>query len=148
MNLTVARLGPHGAERAHANCALFWDVSAASGNLTAYLADRNCILLVAEVERDPAGQILGYILKRWDSGRPMLFLYSIEVVESYRRKGVARELVREFQRIGTEAGCGGSFVLTNESNAPAMQMYRALGGTRTNPDDVMFEWQMGREQPR
>ena len=48
--------------------------------------------------------------------------------------------------IGQEAGCGSSLVLTNESNMPAMQMYRALGGRRINPDDVMFKWQMDHEK--
>ena len=141
MNLMISRLGSADAERARANCALFWDMSAAADNLKAYLADANCILLVAEVDGQPAGQIIGHILKRWDSKKPMLLLLSIDVAESHRRQGVARGLMGEFQKIGRAARCGGSFVFTNESNTPAMQMYQALGGTRTNPDDVMFEWE-------
>lgn len=146
MNLTIARLGPEDAARAQANCALFWDMNDASANLAAYLADPSCILLVAEVDGEPAGQIVGHILKRWDSKSPMLFLFSIDVVESHRRKGLARGLIKEFLRIGAEAGCGTSFVFTNESNSPAMEMYQALGGTRTNPDDVTFGWKLDREQ--
>ena len=141
MNLTVSRLGPADADRARTNCAQFWDMSAASDNLKAYLADPNCILLVADVDGQPAGQIVGHILKRWDSKKPMLFLFSIDVAESHRRQGVARGLIAEFRRVGKTAGCGGSFVFTNEANTPAMKMYQALGGTRTNPDDVMFEWE-------
>jgi ribosomal protein S18 acetylase RimI-like enzyme len=147
MNLTIKRLGPDDAGRAEVNCALFWDMTDASVNLAGYLADPGCILLVAEVDGEPAGQIVGHILKRWDSKSPMLFLFSIDVVEAHRRKGVARGLMEEFLRIGKEVGCGSSFVFTNESNTPAMQMYKALGGTRTHPDDVMFEWEMDHEQP-
>ena len=146
MNLTIARLGPEDAARAQANCALFWNMNDASANLAAYLADPNCILLVAEVDGEPAGQIVGHILKRWDSKSPMLFLFSIDVVESHRRKGLARGLIKEFLRIGGEAGCGTSFVFANESNSAAMEMYQALGGIRANPDDVMFEWKLGHEQ--
>ena len=107
-------------------------------------ADPSCILLVAELDGEPVGQIVGHILKRWDSKGPMLFLFSIDVVEPQRRKGVARELIREFHRVGREAGCATSFVFTNEANTPAMQLYQALGGSRTNPDDVMFEWELDR----
>ncbi len=141
MKITITRLGPEDAETARANCALFWDMSSSEENLVVYLADPNCILLVAEVDGEPAGQVVGHILKRWDSKKPMLFLFSIDVVESQRRKGVARKLIQEFQKRGKEAGCGSSFVFTNESNKPAMQMYQTLGGVRTNPDDVMFEWE-------
>lgn len=146
MDLIIRRLGPKDAARAQANCALFWDVSDADRNLEGFLADPNCVLLVGEVDDEPAGQIVGHILRRWDSQCPMLFLFSIDVVESHRRKGVARGLIGEFLRIGREAGCGRAFVFTNESNAPAMYMYAALGGTRTNPDDVMFEWEIDHEQ--
>jgi len=140
MKLIISRLSSNDLDRAYANCSLFWDMSAANINLKDYLADKNCILLVAEVDGEPSGQIVGHILKRWDSKKPLLFLYSIDVVESKRRKGIARKLIEEFLRIGRKSGCGKSFVFTNESNIPAMETYLALGGTRTNIDDVMFEW--------
>jgi ribosomal protein S18 acetylase RimI-like enzyme len=146
MNLTIARLGPLDVARAQTNCALFSNMKDASANLATYLADPLCILLVAEVDGEPVGQIVGHVLKRWDSKSPMLFLYSVDVVESHRRKGIARGMIQEFLRIGREAGCGSSFVFTNESNGPAMEMYQSLGGIRTNPDDVMFEWEMNHEQ--
>ena len=144
--MKISRLGPQDVERAQVNCALFWNMTHAAMNLTSYLADPNCILLVAQVDGEPAGQIVGHILKRWDSKKSMLFLYSIDVVESQRRKGIARGLMEEFLRIGREAGCGSSFVFTNESNTPAMQMYHNLGGARTNQDDVMFEWKIDHQQ--
>jgi len=146
MSLTITRLGPEDAERAKANCALFWNMSDAAANLAAYLYDRNCILLVAEIDGESAGQIVGHILKRWDSKCPMLFLYSIDVTKPHRRKSVARGLINEFLRIGKDSGCGSAFVFTNESNTSAMQMYKSLGGSRTNLDDVMFEWEMDCEQ--
>lgn len=146
MNMTITRLGPNDAARAQVSCALFGNMKDAMPNLMAYLSDSSCILLVAEVDGEPAGLVIGYLLKRWDSRGPMLYLYSIDVVESHRRRGLGHALIKELLRIGKEAGCESSFVFTNESNGPAMQMYRGLGGTRTNTDDVMFEWQMDHEQ--
>jgi len=142
MNLIIRRLGPEDAAVAQTNCALFWDMGSAERNLNGFLADPNCILLVGEIDGEPAGQIVGHILKRWDTKRPMLFLYSIDVAESHRRKSVARGLIEKFLHLGRKAGCKSSFVFTNESNVPAMQLYKALGGTRTHPDDVMFEWKL------
>lgn len=145
MNLTIRRLGPEDAVHAQTNCTLFWDMGSADKNLDCFLSDPNCILLVGEIDGEPAGQIVGHILKRWDSKSPMLFLFSIDVVESQRRRSVARGLIEEFLRMGRKAGCRSSFVFANESNAPAMHMYQALGGTRTNTDDVMFEWKLDHE---
>jgi ribosomal protein S18 acetylase RimI-like enzyme len=140
MNVTIDRLGQGDIERAYENCSLFWDMGTSREKLASYLMDPNCILVVAEVNGEPIGQIMGYILKRWDSKNNSLFLYSIDVVESHRRKGVARGLIQEFRHIGESAGCAGSFVFTNESNIPAMQLYQTMDGKRTNSDDVMFEW--------
>ena len=141
MNLEISRLRPEDADRAHANFECFWDMGNPTSALTSFLADPNCILLVAEVEGRPIGQVLGYVLKRWDSKKPMLLLYSIDVAKAHRRKGVGSKLIREFRRIGEEIGCGTSFVLTTASNAAAMALYESAGGTRPNPDDVMFEWE-------
>lgn len=143
--MTIRRLGPEDAVCAQSNCALFWDMGSADRNFVDFLADPNCILLVGEIDGEPAGQIVGHILKRWDSKSPMLFLYSIDVAEQYRRRNLARGLIEEFHRIGRKTGCKSSFVFTNSSNAPAMHMYQALGGSRAHPDDVMFEWKLDQE---
>ncbi|MBN1550207.1 GNAT family N-acetyltransferase [bacterium] len=141
-NLTIKRMGPEDLEQARDNCTLFWKMNHAIANLKAFLADPGCILLTAEIDGNPAGQVTGYILRRWDSKKPKLFLYSIDVLESHRRKGVARQLITEFRRIGKEAGCGAAFVFTNASNIPAMLLYQYSGGVRTYSDDVMFEWSL------
>jgi ribosomal protein S18 acetylase RimI-like enzyme len=140
MNLTITRLGPQDVARAHANCALFRDMANASEQLTQFLADPDSILVVAEIDGLPVGQIIGYLLNRWDAKKPMLFAYSIDVLESCRRRGIARRLMKQFFQIGNEAGCGKSFLFTSESNTPAMKLYQAMGGIRLGADDVMFLW--------
>ncbi len=133
-------MGPGDINRAYENCSLFWKMNNARADLTAYLSDPGCILLAADVDGEPAGQIVGYILKRWDTVRPMLFLYSIDVDVNYRRRGIARALIHEFLDIGRVSGCDRSFVITNEGNVPAMKLYETLGGTRVHSDDVMMCW--------
>jgi len=116
-------------------------MGAAGPNLAALLADPDCILIAAESDGEPVGQVVGHVLRRWDSGPPMLLLYSIDVVAAHRREGIGGRLVTELRRVGRERGCGSTFLVTNESNAPAMALYRALGGTRPHTDDVLFVWE-------
>ena len=109
-------------------------------NLMRFLEDPCCLLLVATFNGEPAGQILGYLLKRWDFASPMLFLYSIDVAEKYRRQGIALKLVEEFNRLGREEGCSETFVLADDTNPPAMSLYHSAKGIRVFPDQVMFIW--------
>ncbi|HOP26872.1 MAG TPA: GNAT family N-acetyltransferase [Candidatus Sabulitectum sp.] len=140
--VSIARLGAENLGKAEENCRLFWKMAGARPDLKEFLEDPQCIMLAAEVGGEHAGQIVGYILRRWDEKPPMLFLYSIDVAERFRRNGVARRLVREFLRLGKEQGCGTSFVMTNEGNVPAMELYRSAGGIRANQDDVLFQWKL------
>ena len=142
MSLLITRLGPGDGDRALKNCSLFRNMRGETANLSDFLADRSCILVTAEADGRQAGQVLGYILRRWDPQPPKLFLYSIDVLEEFRRRGIARQMIREFNKIGSESGCGEAFVLTCESNEPAMRLYESTGGSRTFPDDVMFQWDL------
>ena len=128
------------------NCALFWQMPPSPDKLRQFLADDRNILIVAEANGKPVGQVLGYILQSWDTRAPKLFLYSMDVVESHRRRGIGRRLIESFREAGRQSGCGEMFVFTNASNEPAMRLYKKLGGTRTNLDDVMFEWKANRRQ--
>lgn len=136
----IERLGPEEWERAAANCALFWAMAGRSTALQAFLRSAANILVVAEVDGAPAGQVIGYVLARWDRPAPMLFLYSIDVAEEYRRQGIARRMIETFRAVGRGCGCTDGFVFTNAANTPAMQLYAALGAMRPNRDDVLFDW--------
>ena len=141
MNLPISRLREQDLDRAAKNCALFRPMPDSPVNLRLFLADERNILMVAEVNGQPVGQIFGYILQRFDARAPMLFLYSIDVVESHRRQGIGRRLIERFREIGRESGCGETFVFTDVSNRPAVKLYAALDGIPTDPDRVMFEWE-------
>ena len=92
------------------------------------------------MDAELVGQVIGYILDRWDADEPMLFLYSIDVVESYRRQGIGKALIQAFRELGRVRGCSELFVFTHESNFPAMRLYESTGGKRASPDAVMFEY--------
>lgn len=106
-----------------------------------FLARPTSHLLIAYLEGVPAGMLIGHELPRLDDPRPMLFLYEVGVDEAYRRRGVGAALVNALAEIGVERDCCEMFVLTNESNGPAMRLYPSAGGLRNEERDIaMFEW--------
>ena len=141
MELTVTRAEASHLDRVYANCCLFWRMPNSAGNLAEFLRDESNVLIVAEIGGTPVGQVVGYILRRWDAKPPKLFLYSIDVVESHRRQGIGRRLLEAFHEVGRESGCEEMFVPTDEQNTAAVRLYEACGGRRTTGSSaVTFEW--------
>jgi ribosomal protein S18 acetylase RimI-like enzyme len=106
------------------------------------LADERTILLAAfeDQEPEPIGFVLAYELLRRHGEPSQLFVYEVDVAPEARRRGVARELLRELRRIARTRGIRRGFVLTNEANEAAMELYRSLGGLRPNTDDVLWDF--------
>lgn len=139
--LSIARLTTDEWEKAQASITLFWDTAPTQETIVKFLSNSQNILLSAELDDFLVGQLIGYILDRWDKNEPMLFLYSIDVLETYQRRGIGTALIEAFRKLGRTQGCSEAFVLTNKSNVAAMQLYQSTGGKRSNPDDVvMFEY--------
>jgi aminoglycoside 3-N-acetyltransferase I len=106
------------------------------------LADERTILLAAfeDGHDEPIGFVLAYELLRRHGEPSQLFVYEVGVAAEARRRGVATELLRELARLACTRGIRRGFVLTNESNAAAMELYRSLGGVRPNADDVLWDF--------
>ena len=104
------------------------------------LADERTVFLVA-FESEPIGFVLAYELLRRQGDPSRLFVYEVGVAPEARRRGVATELLRELARIARARGIRSGFVLTNEANEAAMELYRSLGGVRPNADDVLFDFE-------
>jgi ribosomal protein S18 acetylase RimI-like enzyme len=139
--LSITRLKIDELEKAQASVEQFWDTLPSQKTMTKFLSNSHNILISAELDGALVGQVIGYILDRWDIGLPMLFLYSIDVAENCRRRGIGTALIAAIREIGRAEGCTEGFVLTNESNFAAMQLYQSTGGKISTPDDVvMFEY--------
>ena len=67
-----------------------------------------------------------------------MFLYSIDVFRDYRRQGIAGRLIIELKKLAKENRCSEIFVMTNQSNGPAMELYTKTGGRVANGDDILF----------
>ena len=105
------------------------------------LGDGRTIFLVAFEDGDPAGFVFGYELLRRHGDPTILFVYEVDVRERYRRRGVAKALFEELEKLARARGIRRAFVLTAESNQPAMRLYESVGGVRPYDDDVMWRFE-------
>ena len=103
-----------------------------------FFSDPHNILLVAYANREPAGFLYAYTLPGLKTPYPKMFLYSIDVFRDYRRQGIAGRLIIELKKLAKENRCSEIFVMTNQSNGPAMELYTKTGGRVANGDDILF----------
>ena len=110
------------------------------------LAEERTIFLAAfeGEEPEPIGFVLAYELLRRHGDPSRLFVYEVGVAPEARQRGVATELLLELERIARARGIRRGFVLTNEANEAAMELYRSAGGVRPNADDVLWDFDYGR----
>jgi aminoglycoside 3-N-acetyltransferase I len=106
-----------------------------------FLADDRMIFVVAFDDGEPMGFVFGYELLRRHGDPRLFFVYEVDVRARHRRRGVARSLFGELERLARNRGIRGAFVLTAESNEPAMRLYETVGGVRPYDDDVMWRFE-------
>jgi aminoglycoside 6'-N-acetyltransferase I len=73
---------------------------------------------------------------------PELWINEIGVAPTHRNQHVGRRLLQALLDRGRELNCLQSWVLTDRSNLPAMQLYRACGGVEAPRDQVMFTFKL------
>jgi ribosomal protein S18 acetylase RimI-like enzyme len=101
------------------------------------ISDHN-YLLVAVWEGVPVGVLLGYRLERPETQRPKLFVYEMEVLAAQRGRGIGKVLINSFQDIARQVNATEIFLMTNQSNIPAMRLYESTGGVQEGDDNVLF----------
>lgn len=110
-------------------------------HVTKLLQEETTFVIAAIDDEEPVGFLIAYLLTRLAENRPMMLFYEIEVAESHRRKGIARQMIEKLQEMCRENSVLKMWVLTEESNPAAMRLYEATGGVRADDGDtVMFEY--------
>ncbi len=83
--------------------------------------------LLAECDEQVSGLAVFFsVYSTWIS-RAALYLEDLYVAPDFRRRGVARALMRELAVIGEAEGCGFIRWLVLRENHPAIRFYEALG---------------------
>jgi ribosomal protein S18 acetylase RimI-like enzyme len=106
------------------------------------LADPHTLFLVAFEGGRTVGFVLAYELLRRHGDPSKLFVYEIEVAAEYRRRGIAKALMRELAHLAHERGIRRGWVLTDRTNQAAMALYRSAGGVRPH-EETMWEFDYG-----
>jgi ribosomal protein S18 acetylase RimI-like enzyme len=70
----------------------------------------------------------------------MIYLHELDVVESFRRRGVGRELVRSFMDAGRSLGASRMFLTTGATNEPARALYEQLGAGLAEQGPTVNYW--------
>jgi len=78
-------------------------------------------LLVAVVD----GRLVGTMIAAWDGWRGNL--YRLAVLPAYRRRGIARQLVGEGERLLADKGAARVSALVFAEHAPAVALWLAVG---------------------
>jgi ribosomal protein S18 acetylase RimI-like enzyme len=142
-DVSVRRLGPgdeavlsqlalDGPRYEEAGVAEADEVPLAPADASAFLADDRTHLFVAFLADDPVGFVVVNELLHRHTFTRMLLVYEIGVAEEQRRRGIGRALLDAVRTLAVEQGIPEGFVLTEATNAPAMALYAAAGGTRLN----------------
>ena len=137
--METRRLGPEDAALARELAGHFGEPAGDPETIAAWLADERNVAVAAFDEGRPVGLVYGYRLPRMDEQPDALLLYSIDVVEPARRRGIGTRLVAAMRRQAS----GPLWLLTNESNEAAMALYRGAGGDRPAADDVLWTFAPG-----
>lgn len=103
-----------------------------------FFADEKNVLLVSYTNGLLSGFLWAYVLLCPDNCNPKMLLYSIDVFDEFRRKGIASQLIGELKTIARMHSCREMFVPTSKSNSAATALYRATGGKNENDDDITF----------
>lgn len=101
-----------------------------------FIQDEKNILLMEVIDEVVVGLVWGYVLERIDS-EPMMFIYSVDVVQEFRKKGIASKLVKAFIDSANNQGFRNSFLITDKDNIPANKLYRSLNGKEMD-DKVLY----------
>ena len=103
-----------------------------------FFKDPKNVLLVSYTNEQLSGFLWAYILDSPDSPYPKMLLYSIDVLEEFRRRGIAGMLIQDLKEIALRCRCREIFVPTRKSNAAAIALYSGTHGKVENDDDVIF----------
>ncbi len=93
----------------------------------AFLASPLNVLLLACEGELAVGMATGTVLLHPDQP-PVMFVNEVGTRETHQRQGVAEALMRHMLDLARARGCEGLWLGTEPGNAPALGLYRKLGG--------------------
>ena len=140
MGVTVRRMSAKDAPVAAQVVISFSREVVPSGYMVRLLGNPANFLLVADHNSEVAGFLLAYTLERLKEAARMVFIYEIEVANSYRRIGIGTALISAIRDIAVGEGIKRAFVITTYTNTAAVAFYQHTGGECVDGDEVLFRY--------
>ena len=91
------------------------------------LAKDHVIALVALVNDEVVGGLVGYVLDKFERARREVYIYDLAVLEPYRRQGIATSLIEHLRNIASTLGAWVIYVQADYGDEPAIALYTRLG---------------------
>jgi ribosomal protein S18 acetylase RimI-like enzyme len=113
-----------------------------SAATAAFLADPRHHLAVAIDDGVVVGFASAVVYVHPDKPQPELWINEVGVAESHRCRGVGKRLLQALFARGRELGCDEAWVLTDQSNTGARQLYAAAGGHAAPEPALLFAFQL------
>lgn len=110
-----------------------------------FLANPDNALFLGLIDDQPVGFLTAHRLQRFDRRQAEVLLYEVGVLEPFRRKGVAKALIAELKTWTKKINADEIWVLTEQSNLPAVALYQSAGAQAPQAgDDLMMVMKLKR----
>ncbi len=110
-------------------------------SLAAFLGDPNHLLWFAVAAGEPIGFASASILLHPDKA-PQLFINEVEVLESFRRKGIGRALVARLVAAARARGCDYAWLGTATDNVGGNACFSSVPGGENAGTFALYEWDL------
>ncbi len=113
-----------------------WEATSAAR----FCDDAANVLLIAYRGDTLCGMLIAYRLQCLDGRRAQVFIDEVDVHEDSWRRGIGRAMLATTMRIAREMDAAEVWVQTHASNAPAVGLYRVVGGIPEDPDETIVSF--------
>lgn len=98
-----------------------------SGYIDELLRTDTFVAVVAIYGGHVIGALAAYELKKFEQKRSEIYIYDLAVEEAYRRRGVAKELLRHITEYAVKINAHAVFVQADRDDMPAISLYESCG---------------------
>lgn len=110
--------------------------------LSKALNDSRCYLYLAFMDSSIAGLANAYRLPNVEAGGEMVYLYDIEVAQSFRKKGIGSALIKQLITDCQEDDVDFIWAGTERKNLAARKTFEATGANLEGDAYVEYEWDL------
>lgn len=131
MNFEIRRLNKNDIELARQAVLLFIDTDevVSGDNQLSKLLLRDDFYFIAAIKNgEVLGRLIAYEFELFKNNTREVYLYEIDVLEPFKKIGIATRLVNFTKQICQKRGVSYMFVGTDEDNIPAQKLYLKTGG--------------------